>query len=95
MYIKFSCLAHTRSHKFNIYLQHQNTSIKNISSKLLHLLAGLLLCLHLCLLLLLSGILILPFSVDIPSKSLVILPILQKKTFISQFFMFLGTDVHI
>jgi hypothetical protein len=52
--------------------QHQNNSIKDISSKLLHL-AGLLL--HLLLsLLLLSDLLILPFSVDIQSKCLVILP---------------------
>jgi hypothetical protein len=56
---------------FNIYLQHQNTSTKHISSKLLHLLAGLLLCL-------LSGLFLLPFSVDKVIKCLVILPSLLK-----------------
>jgi hypothetical protein len=56
---------------FSIYLQYQNTSTKDISSKLLRLLAGLLLRL-------LSDLLLLPFSVDISSKYLVILPSLMK-----------------
>jgi hypothetical protein len=71
----------------NIYLQHQNTSTKDISSKLLHLLADLLLCL-LSGLLLLFGVVLLPFSVDIPSKCLVILPSLLKFFLIYYQFLF-------
>jgi hypothetical protein len=77
MDIKFSCSAYTRSHKSNKYLQHQNTSAKDISSKVLHVLAGLLLRLLSGIILLLLGLL-LSFSVDIPSKCLVILPSLLK-----------------
>jgi hypothetical protein len=73
-HIKFSCLAYTRPHKSSIYLQHQNTLTKDISSKLLHILASLLLRLLFGLRLLLSGLLLLPFNIHIPSKCLVILP---------------------
>jgi hypothetical protein len=58
MHIRLTC---------STYLQHQNTSTKDISSKLLHLLAGLLLRL-------LLGLPLLPFSIDISSKCFVILP---------------------
>jgi hypothetical protein len=63
-----SVVRHTQDHiKFNIYLQHQNTSTKDISSKLLRLLTCLLLHL-LSGLLLLRSLQLLPFSFDIPSK---------------------------